>query len=72
MAIAQATSADKKLEFAEAANLATHFFNMSNDDDILVEFLSNIDQQGHEEDALSLAQKIKDPTRRAAVLEKLK
>ena len=72
VAIAQTTSGNRKLEFAEAANLATHFFNISNNDDILVEFLSNIDRRGHEEDARSFAQKIKDPTRRAAIIDQLK
>ncbi|MEO5914165.1 MAG: hypothetical protein ABIS50_08030 [Luteolibacter sp.] len=71
-ALGRSTEVNKKLEFSEAAELATQYHEASGNDDVLVGFLSNGPGYHHKEEARILAGKITDPKRRDEILNELK
>ncbi len=71
-AIARSMNSENKLEFAEAAALATEYHTRSGNDDVLVEFFKRSYQaRQNKDEAIQLAQKISDPARRAEVIKNL-
>jgi hypothetical protein len=68
--IAKSMSSPNKLDFSEAAALATEYHTRSGNDDVLVEFFKNNWQaRQNKDEAIQLAEKISDPARRAKVIE---
>ena len=73
LALANSTQANKKLEFSEAAVLATQYHEASGNDDVLVSFLMAYDpNNGSKEEARVLAQKISDVKKREETLGRFK
>lgn len=71
-ALATATQASQKMEFSEAAELATQYHQASGNDDVLINFLSSGSAYSHKEEALALAAKITDPKQREEILNRFK
>ncbi|MEI7953813.1 MAG: hypothetical protein WCJ66_01475 [Verrucomicrobiota bacterium] len=61
----------RKLEFAQAAELAVQYSRASGNDDVLVDFVDNWATRANKEEARELAAKINDAKRRAAILKRL-
>lgn len=73
IALAKSTQATQKLEFAEAAALASQYHKAGGNDEVLVGFLMAYDpKNGSKEKALVLAQKITDLKKREEVLSRFK
>lgn len=71
-AIARSMNSQNKLEFSEAAALATEYHARSGNDDVLVEFFKRSYQaRQNKDEAIQLAEKISDPVRRAEVIKTL-
>ena len=70
--LARATQVNQKLEFSEAAALATQYHEASGNDDVLVSFLTQGAGNRNKEEARVLAGKISDTKRRDEVLNELK
>ncbi len=75
--LANSTLRNHKLEFSEAAALATRYHEASGSDDVLEGFLNGVLTNGgtitsHKEEARFLAGKISDPKRRDEILSMLK
>jgi hypothetical protein len=69
--LAQSTHANQKLEFPEAATLATQYHDASGNDDVLIGFLAEYDpSQGHSEEARAMAEKISDVKKREEILRR--
>lgn len=69
-ALATATQSNQKMEFSEAAELATQYHQASGNDDVLVKFLNSGAAYSHKEEAMALAAKITDPKRREEILKR--
>lgn len=69
---ALATATNQKMEFSEAAELATQYHQASGNDDVLYNFLNSGSSYRHKKEALALAAKISDPKRRDEMLNRLK
>ena len=62
---------NRKLDFAQAAELAIHCSQADGDDDVLINFVETWAARGNKEQARELAEKISDAKRRAATLKRL-
>jgi hypothetical protein len=71
-ALANATRNGKKMDYAEAADLAVQYHATSGNDDVLVKFLDGSDLRNNKEKAGELAALISDEKRRDRILKKLK
>ena len=71
-ALATATQSNQKMEFSEAAELATQYHQASGNDDVLIKFLNSGSAYSHKEEAIALAAKITDPKRREEILNRFK
>ena len=69
-ALATATQSNQKMEFSEAAELATQYHQASGNDDVLVKFLNSGAAYSHKDEAMALAEKITDPKRREEILKR--
>ena len=73
VALANSTQGTQKLEFSEAAALATQYHEASGNDDVLSGFLMAYDpDKGSKEEARVLAQKISDVKKREEILTRFK
>jgi hypothetical protein len=73
VALARSTQGTQKLEFSEAAALATQYHEASGNDDMLSGFLMAYDpDKGSKEEARVLAQKISDVKKREEILSRFK
>jgi hypothetical protein len=73
VALAGATRADNKMEFSEAAALASQYHKTSGNDDVLIGFLMSHDpRSGSKEEARVLAAKISDVKKRGEILNRFK
>ena len=73
VALANSTQGTQKLEFSEAAALATQYHEASGNDDVLTGFLMAYDpDSGSKEEARVLAQKISDVKKREEILTRFK
>jgi hypothetical protein len=71
VALANSTQGTQKLEFSEAAALATQYHEASGNDDVLIGFLMAYDpDKGSKEEARVLAQKISDVKKREEILNR--
>lgn len=71
-ALATATQGNGKTKFEEAAALALHYHEASDNDEVLSSFLDGWAARRNKDQARVLAEKISDPKRRGEILEKLK
>ncbi len=71
-ALARATQANQKMEFSEAAELATQYHKTSGNDDVLIHFLSSSSAGSHKEEAIALAAKITDPKQREEIISRFR
>lgn len=62
----------KKMEFAEASELALQYHESSGNDDVLGAFLESWPARNHKQEARALAEKISDAKRREEILTRLK
>ena len=67
-ALVTAIQANQKMEFSEAAELATQYQQASGNDEVIIHFLSSGSAYDHKEEAIALAAKITDPKQREEVL----
>ena len=73
IALATSTQATQKLEFSEAAVLATQYHEAGGKDEVLIGFLMAYDpNNGFKEEARVLAQKISDVKKREEILNRFK
>jgi hypothetical protein len=73
VALAESTRADNKMEFSEAAALATQYHEAAGNDEVLIGFLMAYDpRNGSKEDARVLTQKIFDLKKREEILSRFK
>ena len=73
VALANSTQGTQKLEFSEAAALATQYHEASGNDEVLTGFLMAYDpDKGSKEEARVLAQKISDVKKREEILTRFK
>jgi hypothetical protein len=70
-ALANALQGSRKLEFAEAAELAVHYHSAAGNDDVLASFLDEWPARQHKEQARILAGRISDAQRREEILKNL-
>ncbi len=69
--IGTSLKANEKLSFSEAAALAGHFYKVSSNDEVLIGFLTSLDEPlRHREEAQVLAQKISDVKIREEILRR--
>jgi hypothetical protein len=71
-ALAEAVQERGKFKYEDAAALALKYHQSSGNDDVLVGFLESFYARSNLEQALQLAEQIKDEKRRAEILEELK
>lgn len=71
-ALAEAAQERGKFKYEDAAALALKYHQSSGNDDLLVGFLEGFYARSNLEQALKLAEQIKDENRRAVILEELK
>jgi hypothetical protein len=69
--LASASQGGRKMEFAEAADLAVQYHDASGNDDVLSSFLDGWPARQNKEQARVLAQKISDVKRREEILKNL-
>ena len=70
-ALADSLQSGRKLEFAEASELALHYRDVSGNDDVLTSFLDSWPARQNKDEARILAAKITDGKRREEILKKL-
>jgi hypothetical protein len=70
-ALAEAAQDGGEFDFEEAAGLVTDYRKSSGSDDVLISFLEGYSAHSNLEEAIHLADLIKDPERRAAILNEL-
>lgn len=71
-ALAKATLGNQKMDFSEAADLAIHYHETSENDDVLIGFLGGSDAYQNKDKAIELAGKISDPAKREEILNRFK